>query len=134
MRVREQAKRQRLMHDGFCVFENVLDAGTVAKLNTMSEWTIAQEEPGHFERHRAQGCIIAYWKFPHPAFASLLADPRALGVFADWGSSVRGWWSGFLISKPPHAPPLYWHQDGVLFRPTPARRRRPPRATSPAPG
>ena len=42
---------------------------TVAKLNAMSEWTIAQEDPEHFERHRAQDCIIAYCKFPHPAFA-----------------------------------------------------------------
>ena len=85
MPIREQAKREQLMRDGFCVFENVLDAGTVAKLNAMSEWTIAQEDAEHFERHRAQGCIISYWKFPHPAFAELLADPRALAVFADLG-------------------------------------------------
>lgn len=63
----------------------------------------------------AQGCIISYWKFPHPAFARLLADPRALGVFADLGSESPRAWSGFLISKPAHAPPLYWHQDGVLW-------------------
>ena len=103
------------LRDGFCVFENVLDAGTVAKLNAMSEWTIAQEDAEHFERHRAQGCIISYWKFPHPAFAELLADPRALAVFADLGFESPRVWSGFLISKPPHAPPLYWHQDGVLW-------------------
>ena len=24
-------------------------------------------------------------------------------------------WSGFVISKPPHSPPLYWHHDGVLW-------------------
>ena len=23
--------------------------------------------------------------------------------------------TGFVISKPPHSPPLYWHQDGVLW-------------------
>jgi len=28
----------------------------VAMLNHMSEWTIAQEEPEHFERYGAQGC------------------------------------------------------------------------------
>ena len=53
MPIRDQEKRQQLIRDGFCVFENVLDAGTVAKLNAMSEWTIAQEEPEHFARHRA---------------------------------------------------------------------------------
>ena len=115
MRIREQAKREQLIRDGFCIFENVLDAGTVAKLNAMSEWTISQEDPEHFQQHRAQGCIIPYWKFPHPAFAELLADPRALAVFADMGFERPRAWSGFVISKPPHAPPLYWHQDGVLW-------------------
>ena len=115
MRIREQAKRERLIRDGFCTFENVLDAGTVAKLNAMSEWTISQEDPEHFQQHRAQGCIIPYWKFPHPAFAELLADPRALAVFAAMGFARPRAWSGFVISKPPHAPPLYWHQDGVLW-------------------
>ena len=41
MRIREQAKREQLIRDGFCIFENVLDAATVAKLNAMSEWTIS---------------------------------------------------------------------------------------------
>ena len=30
MPIREQAKRERLVRDGFCVFESVLDAATVA--------------------------------------------------------------------------------------------------------
>jgi len=35
------AKREQLIRDGFCVFEQVLDPETVARLNAMSEWTIA---------------------------------------------------------------------------------------------
>ena len=35
MAIREQEKREQLIRDGFCIFENVLDAGTVAKLNAM---------------------------------------------------------------------------------------------------
>lgn len=33
-------KRNQLMRDGFCIFENVLEPEMVAKLNAMSEWTI----------------------------------------------------------------------------------------------
>ena len=113
--IREQQKREQLIREGFCIFENVLDPDTVAKLNAMSEWTIAQEDPEHFEQHRAQGCIIPYWKYPHRAFTELLADPRALAVFSRLGFDQPRVWSGFVISKPPHAPPLYWHQDGVLW-------------------
>lgn len=108
-------KRSRLIRDGFCVIENVLDSEMVAKLNEMSEWTIAQEEAEHFESHRSQGCIIPYWKFPHPAFSEVIAHPSALQALAQLGFDRPKVWSGFVISKPPHSPPLYWHQDGVLW-------------------
>jgi hypothetical protein len=108
-------KRAQLMTKGFCVFENVLDLEMIASLNTMSEWTITQEDPVHFEEHRSQGCIIPYYKFPHPTFAKLIVHPHALSVFARLGFDDPKVWSGFVISKPPHTPPLYWHQDGVLW-------------------
>ncbi len=108
-------KRAQLMRDGFCIFENILESEMVSKLNAMSEWTIAQEDAEHFAQHRAQGCIIPYWKYPHPAFAEIIAYPRALAALAELGFDQPKVWSGFVISKPPHSPPLYWHQDGVLW-------------------
>jgi ectoine hydroxylase-related dioxygenase (phytanoyl-CoA dioxygenase family) len=108
-------KKEQLINEGFCVFENVLDPEMADKLNAMSEWTIAQEDPVHFEERRSQGCIIPYWKFPHPAFTELIVHPSALSVFAELGFDDPKVWSGFVISKPPHAPPLYWHQDGVIW-------------------
>ena len=108
-------KRAQLMRDGFCIFESVLEPEMVAKLNAMSEWTIAQEDAEHFEKHRSQGCIIPYWKYPHPTFPELIAHPRALAALGQLGFDQPKVWSGFVISKPPHSPPLYWHQDGVLW-------------------
>ncbi|MEM7127519.1 MAG: phytanoyl-CoA dioxygenase family protein [Chloroflexota bacterium] len=108
-------KRAQLIRDGFCVFENVLESEMVAKLNKMSEWTIGQEDAAHFENHRAQGCIIPYWKYPHPAFTQVITHPRALAALAELGFEQPKVWSGFVISKPPQSPPLYWHQDGVLW-------------------
>ena len=108
-------KRNQLMRDGFCIFENVLAPEMVAELNTMSEWMIAQQDEEHFEQHRSQGCIIPYWTCPHPTFAELLVDPSAMAVLAELGFDSPKFWSGFVISKPPHSPPLYWHQDGVLW-------------------
>lgn len=87
----------------------------VAKLNEMSEWTIAQEDETHFEQHRAQGCIIPYWKYPHPAFTEVITYPRAMTVLAELRFEHPKFWSGFVISKPSQSPPLYWHQDGVLW-------------------
>ena len=115
MTIAAKEKLDQLITEGFCVFENVLEPEMVDKLNAMSEWTIAQEEPAHFEEHRAQGCIVPYWKFPHPAFTQLITYPRALAVWTELGFDNPKVWSGFVISKPPHAPPLYWHQDGVMW-------------------
>ncbi len=108
-------KRNQLIRDGFCIFENVLTLKMVAKLNAMSDWIIAQQDEDHFEQHRSQGCIIPYWTCPHPTFTKLLVDPSAMAVFAKLGFDSPKFWSGFVISKPPHSPPLYWHQDGVLW-------------------
>ncbi|MEM7028579.1 MAG: phytanoyl-CoA dioxygenase family protein [Chloroflexota bacterium] len=115
MAINNQEKRDQLIRDGFCIIENVLEPEMVTKLNHMSTWTIAQEDEAHFERHRAQGCIIPYWKYPHSAFTEVITYPRAMLAFADLGFAQPKFWSGFVISKPPQSPPLYWHQDGVLW-------------------
>ena len=115
MPIAAKEKRNQLMRDGFCIFENVLAPEMVAELNTMSEWMIAQQDEDHFEQHRSQGCIIPYWTCPHPAFAELLVNPSAMAVLGKLGFDSPKFWSGFVISKPPHSPPLYWHQDGVLW-------------------
>lgn len=118
MAIKDQKKREQLTHDGFCVFNQVLNAETVANLNAMSEWTIEKQRldnPDHFERHRSQGCIIPYWKYPHTAFAELIANDGAMNSLAGLGFDQPKVWSGFVISKPPKSPPLYWHQDGVLW-------------------
>ena len=81
----------------------------------MSEWMIARQEEEHFDQHRSQGCLIPYWTCPHPTFTELLIDPGAMAVFSELGFDSPKFWSGFVISKPPHSPPLYWHHDGVLW-------------------
>ena len=61
-------KQKQLLDQGFFIFQRVLASGTVAKLNQMSRWRIDQEEPEHFQQQRSRGCIISYFKFPHPTF------------------------------------------------------------------
>ena len=56
--------------------------------------------------------INAEKRFPHPAFTRLITYPSAL---AQLGFNDAEVWSGFVTSKPPHSPQVYWHQDGVLW-------------------
>lgn len=46
-----------------------------------------------------------------PAFAELIANDRARAAFAELGFSDPRFSSGYVISKPPRSPALFWHQD-----------------------
>ena len=47
----------------------------------------------------------------YPAFGELVAYPRTLEIFAGLGFGDPRFSSGYIISKPPGGPPLFWHQD-----------------------
>src|SRR5262249_17262717 len=49
--------------------------------------------------------------YQHPVFPRLFTWPKALEALAALGFPQPKWWSAFLLSKAPHAPALYWHQD-----------------------
>ena len=103
-------KREQLLADGFCVFENVLDRAILDDLTVVTEELLAQCSEEDVQRFRYQGSNISV-SYQHPVFPRLFAWPRALGALKELGFDRPKWWSGFLLSKPPHAPPLYWHQD-----------------------
>ena len=89
--VTAQEKRRQLFRDGFCKFEGVVDRETIAKLTAMSDWMIAQEVPEHFALRRSQGCIIVYYKYPHPAFAEIIADARAVAILMIFKLEATTW-------------------------------------------
>ena len=47
----------------------------------------------------------------HPIFAELVAYPPARTVLEALGFLRPKWMSGYVISKPPESPALFWHQD-----------------------
>lgn len=104
------ATREELLAKGFVHFEGVLDLPLLGELRRVTDALLAQQSQEDAERYRYQGSNIAV-AYQDPVFARLFALPRALGVLKALGFTSPRWWSGFLLSKPPHAPPLYWHQD-----------------------
>jgi hypothetical protein len=47
----------------------------------------------------------------HPMFAELIALPPALAALQSLGFTNPSFSDGWLISKPPHSPRLFWHYD-----------------------
>ena len=103
-------KRQQLLKDGFCIFEQVLDPAMLDELRAVTQRLIAQVSAGDAEKYKYQGTNVQV-NYQDPVFAKLFAYPKALAALAQLGFPAPKFWSAFMLSKPPHGPPLYWHQD-----------------------
>ena len=106
-------KRRQLDQDGYCLLENIIDAAMLQRLRAVTDEVLARTDAAHFEAKRSQGSVIPV--FEHPAMAELVAFPPVLAALAGLDFADPKWGSGFIISKPPHSPPLFWHQDGRFW-------------------
>ena len=102
--------REQLVANGYCIVHNMLDDMLLAELRQVTDALLEEQSQADRVRYRYQGSNIAV-AYQHPVFARLFTLPKALQALASLGFPRPKWWSGFLLSKPPHAPPLYWHQD-----------------------
>ena len=101
---------EQLVRDGFFVFKNILTPEMLDELRTVTGNLLAEAGAGHHEQYRYQGSNISV-AYQHDVFARLFAWPAALAGLKQLGFDDPKWMSAYLLSKPPHAPPLYWHQD-----------------------
>ncbi len=105
-----KTKREQLLDEGFCIFENVLDDALLAELRNVTQELIATISDADAERYKYQGTNVRV-DYQHPVFARLFALPNALDAMRELGFAHPKFWSAYMLSKPPHGPPLYWHQD-----------------------
>ena len=106
-------KLEQLTREGFCVFENILDPEMVDRLRAVTDQVLDAQTEAHFKDHPSTGSMVRVDQ--HPFMAALIAYPKALATLAGLGFDDPKWWSGYIISKPPHSPPLFWHQDGLFW-------------------
>ncbi len=102
-------QRRKLLRDGFCLFEQVLDGRLLDRTRTIADALLDRQPPEHFEQQKSTGSMISV--YDDPAFAELVSCPAAIDALGRLGFPRPKWWSGFVISKPAHSPPLFWHQD-----------------------
>ncbi len=102
-------KRRQLLRDEFCLFEQILDSGLLKQTRKISDALLDGQPPEHFEQQKSTGSMISV--YDDPGFAELVRCPAAIDALGSLGFPSPKWWSGFVISKPPHSPPLFWHQD-----------------------
>lgn len=116
-------KRRELLQNGFTKFENILDAGFLARLRAATNAMLAGQTEAQRAALRAQGSLLH--TTGDPIFAELVAHPPALAALRTLGFDKPTFTDGYVISKPGHSPRLFWHydwfawQDACSFDPNP---------------
>ena len=99
-------EREKLERDGFCVFDDVLDADLLQRTRQVSDRLLDALPAEHFDKQKSTGSMVSVTE--DPFFAELVATPGALRALEVLGYDNPKWASGFVISKPPHSPALFW--------------------------
>ena len=104
----ETARRQ-LVTDGFCRVPGVLDPTALKTTIEAAEAALGTIDADHRTQWRSQGSLVPI--ADHPSFAPLIAHPGFQEMFGQLGFRGTRFSSGYVISKPPGGPALFWHQD-----------------------
>lgn len=102
-------KRRELDTSGCCVIENVLSDEFLTRLRESCLAVTSQISAEDADRQKSTGSMVSV--ADHAFFAELIAWQPALDALRGMGFDDTYWSSGYLISKPPKSPQLFWHQD-----------------------
>ncbi len=102
-------KRKALIEEGFCVFESILNEEMLSRVTCASNRLLDVQDKEHFEKQKSTGSLICV--YDDPFFGDLVGWQPALDALHSLGYVAPKFSTGFVISKPPHSPPLFWHQD-----------------------
>jgi ectoine hydroxylase-related dioxygenase (phytanoyl-CoA dioxygenase family) len=102
-------KARQYVEDGFCVIEQVLSADELERIRTACLTHLASLPAAHRQKQVSTGSMVDVSQVPH--MAELVTHRRALDVYGRMGYRDVRFTSGYLISKPPQSPPLFWHHD-----------------------
>jgi hypothetical protein len=106
-------KRRQLLDDGVCIIENVLDDAMLESLRSMARAKLGQLSDRDRAEQKSTGSMIANRDIPE--LAELIAWPRTLDALGKLGFDDIRFSRAYLISKPPHSPQLFWHQDFTVW-------------------
>jgi len=102
-------KRAQLFDSGYTIVEGVLDGGALDRLRSLSARCLAELSPEHRAKYRSEGSLIPVADYPE--FADFIGHKAIRSAFDRLGLDDVRFTSGYVISKPPQGPALFWHQD-----------------------
>ena len=118
MKIIDSDMQKQFMNDGFYVFRNMLEPKLIDTLRGITDEVLAQQEEAHFAQQRAPGSMVMIdWEmaYRYDVFAELIVHPKLLKGLTQLGFTAPKFGHGRIISKPPHSPRLFWHEDGRFW-------------------
>ena len=106
------------------MFEGILADPLLTDLRTATDVMCEADPPERRARHRAQGSMHSAMR--DPILADLIAWRPALECLASIGFDQPTFTDGYVISKPPHSPRLFWHYDWFAWLDPSAYEPQPP--------
>ena len=115
---RQNKKSEQFARDGFYVFQNVIEPALVDQLNAFCDGVLAQQDPEHFKENVTTGSMVMInWEmaYQNAVMAKFIAHPKVIGAMNELGFPDPKFGHGRIITKPPHSPQLFWHEDGRFW-------------------
>lgn len=101
--------RKALLSQGYAVVPDYLSEAVLGKLREQSARVLDQLPRQHRDEYKSQGSLVNLGD--HPEYSHLIASPECRDLMRQLGMAGNRWLAGYLISKPPRSPALFWHQD-----------------------
>jgi hypothetical protein len=108
-----KTKKEQLIEDGYCLVENVLTPEMLEALRVDTDRLTAERLAQDLESERSTGSMIHI--FDTDLAPELITYPAALGALHELGYNDPKFSSGYIISKPPKSPRLFWHYDWACW-------------------
>ena len=105
--------RRRLVEDGFAIIPRVLSRNMLARVAALGARTLAAAPPEHRESNRTAGSMLSI--SGEPDFSDLIAWAPTLDAIRSMQFGRLAFSAGYVISKPPGGPRLFWHQDWLWW-------------------
>ena len=103
-------KLEELKKNGCCVLRNVLPNNLLDKCIEISDTALSNLTKEHLEEYISQGSMVHVADYPE--FSELIGSKELIdAIEKNFDFTDIRFSSGYLISKPPKSPPLFWHQD-----------------------
>ena len=106
-------QRQDLLEKGYCLFENIVPSAMLEQLRAESTRLADARLEEDRVKNRTTGSMIDLTELS--LCADLVALPSALAALASLGYDDPKFTSGYIISKPPQSPRLFWHHDWACW-------------------